>query len=324
MRVLITGGAGFIGSHLAGDLLELGHTVDVIDDLSTGSMENVSHLVDNPNFSIDVDTIENVEKLDAMVAKADLVYHLAAAVGVQLVVERPLYTIEANIMGTKYVLEACAKNNNTKVVVASTSEVFGKSLDVPFREDGDVLLGPTTCSRWSYAASKMVDEFLALAFYQERKLPAIVVRLFNTVGPKQTGRYGMVIPNFVRQAMEGENLTVFGDGTQSRCFGHVADACRALVGLAENEEAVGQVFNVGTTEEVSINDLAKRIIELTDSKSEITYVPYSEAYQPGFEDIARRMPDNSKVKDLLGWAPQNSLEDILTSVIAHERSKQPN
>ena len=323
MRVLITGGAGFIGSHLAGNLLDLGHSVDVIDDLSTGSMDNVQHLVDNPKFSIDVDTIENVEKLEAMVAKVDLVYHLAAAVGVQLVVERPLYTIEANIMGTKYVLEACAKDN-TKVVVASTSEVFGKSLDVPFREDGDVLLGPTTCSRWSYAASKMVGEFLALAFYQERKLPAIVVRLFNTVGPKQTGRYGMVIPNFVRQALEGESITVFGDGTQSRCFCHVEDVCRALVAIVDKDEAYGKVYNLGTTEEVTINDLATRVIALSGSTSEIKYVPFAEAYSADFEDIARRKPDNNKISNLLGWAPQNNLDQILTAVIAHERSKQPN
>jgi UDP-glucose 4-epimerase len=322
MRVLITGGAGFIGSHLAGDLLDLGHAVDVIDDLSTGSMANVQHLTDNPNFSVDVDTIENVEKLNAMVGKADLVYHLAAAVGVQLVVERPLYTIEANIMGTKYVLEACAKDN-TKVVIASTSEVFGKSLDVPFREDGDVLLGPTTCSRWSYAASKMVDEFLALAFHQERKLPAIVIRLFNTVGPKQTGRYGMVIPNFVRQALEGEELTVFGDGTQSRCFCHVEDVCRALVAIADKEEAIGEVYNLGTTEEVTINELANRVIALSDSSSKIKYVPFAEAYSADFEDIARRKPDNTKIRDLLGWNPENTLDQILTAVIDHERAVQP-
>ncbi len=317
-RFLITGGAGFIGSHLAEYLLEQGYEVSIIDDLSTGSIRNVSHLKGRKGFSYVVDTVRNERLVAELVDEADAVFHLAAAVGVRLIVERPVHTIETNIAGTEVVLRAAAKKGRP-VLVASSSEVYGKSAEVPFREDGDLLLGPTIRARWSYACSKAIDEFLALAYFKERGLPTVVVRLFNTVGPRQTGRYGMVIPTFVRQALAGEPVTVFGDGTQSRCFCHVADVVRALAGLLPEERAWGKVFNVGSTEEVTIRALAERVVALTGSDSPIVHVPYEEAYEAGFEDMHRRVPDTSRIQALLGWRAERSLDDILRDVIAYER-----
>ena len=319
-RFLITGGAGFIGSHLAEYLLERGNAVWVVDDLSTGSIRNISHLKGRDGFEYVIDSVRNERLVAELVDEADAVFHLAAAVGVRLIVERPVHTIETNIAGTEVVLRAAAKKGRP-VLVASSSEVYGKSADVPFREDGDLLLGPTIRARWSYACSKAIDEFLALAYFKERRLPTVVVRLFNTVGPRQTGRYGMVIPTFVRQALMGEPITVYGDGTQSRCFCHVSDVVRALTDLIVTEGAYGQVFNVGSTEEVSIRALAQRVKALTGSDSEIVFVPYDEAYEAGFEDMQRRVPDVSKISGLLGWRAERSLDEILRDVIAYERSQ---
>ncbi len=320
MRVLITGGAGFIGSHLAEHYLASRHQVTIVDNLSTGSMENVGHLRQQPGFRYEIDDISNLRLVRELVDDADVIFHLAAAVGVRLIVESPVRTIETNIRGTEIVLEAAAKKSK-KVLIASTSEVYGKSNDLPFREDGDLVLGPTIRGRWSYAASKVVDEFLALAYWKEKKLPVVVFRLFNTVGPRQTGRYGMVVPSFVRQAIENEAITVFGDGQQSRCFCHVKDVCRALIGLAEHPDAVGKVFNVGSNEETTITDLAHRVRELAGSISLVTYVPYEKAYEEGFEDMHRRVPDISKIARLIGFRPSFDLDAILRSVIEHERAR---
>ena len=320
MRVLITGGAGFIGSHLAESHLRRGDSVTVLDDLSTGSLTNLRAIAHADGFRCTVGRVEHMETAAPLVESADLVYHLAAAVGVRLIVERPVHTIETNILGTRTILEAAARTGS-RVIVASTSEVYGKSLELPFREDADLLLGPSTRSRWSYAASKLVDEFLTLAYCKERALPGIVVRLFNTVGPRQTGRYGMVIPNFVRQALDGSPLTVHGDGQQSRCFCHVEDVCDALTGLAGKTEAVGQVFNVGSSEEVTMEQLAGRVRLLTDSDSPIEYVPYERAYEAGFEDMRRRVPDTTKVTALTGWRPRHDLDAMLRSVIEFERAR---
>lgn len=322
-RVLITGGAGFIGSHLAGVLLEKGHQVTVIDDLSTGRFENIAPYKNNPNFRFAIDTILNEGVMDRLVSECDTIYHLAAAVGVMLIVERPVHTIEANVMGTESVLKA-ALRYRTKVLLASTSEVYGKGNRIPFNENDDVVLGPTSRSRWSYAASKMVDEFLGLAYYREKGLPVVIFRLFNTVGPRQRGRYGMVIPRFVEAAMAGEQLPVYGDGRQSRCFLHVEDAVSAIIGLGENEGAIGQVFNIGATTEISILDLAKNVIgtvsEMTgkslDPENLIKFVPYETAYAHGFEDMRRRVPDITKTSSLTGWKPQHDLNKILVDVIA--------
>jgi len=313
-RVLITGGAGFIGSHLAEQLLDSGMEVAVLDDLSTGRFENIAHLVGRPGFSFAIDSITNAIVLDRLASECDAIVHLAAAVGVKLVVERPVHTIETNIMGVESVLKAAARYR-AKVIIASTSEVYGKGVRVPFREDDDVVLGPTSRHRWAYAASKMVDEFLALAYHQKYGLPVIVVRLFNTVGPRQTGRYGMVIPRFVRQALANEPLTVYGDGSQSRCFCDVSDTVRALEALLDEERAVGQVFNVGSTEEVTILDLAKRVKQLAHSASPIMFVPYDKAYAPGFEDMQRRVPDISRIRSLIGWEPRYDLDAILRRII---------
>jgi UDP-glucose 4-epimerase len=293
--------------------------VTCIDDLSTGSMENIRHLRARPRFRHVIDTIMNVPLLHELIDEADLVFHLAAAVGVRLIVESPVHTIETNIRGTEIVLNAAAKKRK-KVFITSTSEVYGKSTDLPFREDQDSVLGTTTRSRWSYACSKMVDEFLALAYHKERRLPTVVVRLFNTVGPRQSGQYGMVIPTFVRQALEGKPLTVFGDGQQSRSFCHVKDVVGALIGLAEHPDAVGQVFNIGGTDEITIRRLAERIIELTGSRSTIQTVPYDAAYEEGFEDMQRRVPDVTKLNNLIGFAPRYSLDATLRSVIEHEKA----
>ena len=327
-KALITGGAGFIGSHLAEVLLERGHPVTVIDDLSTGSFQNIAHLVDRasgaegrPPFRFAIDTITNEVVLDRLASECDVIFHLAAAVGVKLIVENPVRTIETNVMGTEAVLKAAIRYR-AKVIVASSSEVYGKGNSVPFREDGDVILGPTCRSRWSYAASKMVDEFLALAYYREKGLSVVISRLFNTVGPRQTGRYGMVVPRFVEQALKGEPLTVYGDGMQRRCFLHVRDAIEALMALAGCVEAVGEVFNVGSTEEVTILDLARKVQEAVrhrrgerPGKDEIVFVPYDAAYAAGFEDMHRRVPDISKIHHCTGWEPRLSLDEILTDVI---------
>jgi UDP-glucose 4-epimerase len=318
VRYLITGGAGFIGSHLCELLLSQGHRVVAIDNLSTGRTANVAHLRPLPHFQFVHETIGNAQVLDRLTSESDVVVHLAAAVGVQLIVQDPVHTIQTNIMGTEAVLVA-AQRYSCKVLIASTSEVYGKGVRVPFREDDDRLMGPTIRSRWAYATSKAVDEFLGLAYHSQYGLPVVVMRLFNTVGPRQTGRYGMVVPRFVRQALTGEPLTVYGDGSQSRCFSDVADVTRAISQLAEEPGAVGQVFNVGSTEEVTIRELAARVIALTGSRSTITYVPYDQAYAPGFEDMQRRVPSIERIHRLIGYAPRHTLDETLARVIEFEK-----
>ena len=320
MRTLVTGGAGFIGSHLAERLLKDGHQVHVLDDLSTGSIDNIGHLKGTKGFDYTIESVENEPLLAERIDSCDVVFHLAAAVGVKLIVEQPVRTIETNVHGTEVVLKHANKKKKL-VVLASTSEVYGKSINVPFREDADLVMGPTSKHRWAYACSKAIDEFLALAYWKERKLPVIVVRFFNTVGPRQTGRYGMVIPNFVRQALAGEPITVFGDGTQSRAFCHVADVVDALVKLMTAPRAIGEVINIGNTEEVTITQLAERVRALAQSPSPITYIPYDQAYESGFEDMPRRLPDLRKVNGLIGYKPRHSLDDILTQVIDFHRSR---
>ena len=316
MKVLITGGAGFIGSHLAEALLERGDEVYVLDDLSTGSIDNIEHLKGAKGFRYTIDTVMNEPSTAEQVDRVDVVVHLAAAVGVRLIVESPVHTIETNVHGTETVLKLANKKKK-RVLLASTSEVYGKSVEFPFREDSDLVMGPTTKRRWSYACSKAIDEFLALAYYKEKKLPVTVVRLFNTVGPRQTGRYGMVIPNFVRQALAGAPITVHGDGSQRRCFTDVSDVVRALLGLIDNPGAVGEVFNVGSQQEISILELANKVKAKTKSASEIVFVPYEKAYEEGFEDMPRRIPDTSKIEKLIGYRPTVSLERILERVIEH-------
>lgn len=317
MRILITGGAGFIGSHLSDAYLERGDDVYIIDDLSTGSIQNIAHLKGNPRFHYTIDSVHNQPVAAELVDQCDVIFHLAAAVGVKLIVESPVRTIETNVRGTEVIL-ALANKKKKPVLVASTSEVYGLSTDVPFREDGNLVMGATTKGRWSYACSKAIDEFLALAYWREKKLPTRVVRLFNTVGPRQTGQYGMVIPTFVKQALSGRPITVYGDGTQTRCFGYVGDVVGALIKLMEHEGAIGEVFNIGSNEEVSILELAQRIKELTKSESEIVMIPYDEAYEEGFEDMPRRVPDISKVGALVGFRPQMKLDGILKSVIDYQ------
>ena len=320
MNAFITGGAGFIGSHLAEALLAAGHQVTVLDNLSTGAMENIEHLKAHPGFRYVVDTVTNEPLLAELIDGADVVFHLAAAVGVKLIVEAPVHTIETNVHGTEVVLKHANKKKKL-VVIASTSEVYGKSTDVPFREDADLVLGPTTKHRWAYACSKAIDEFLALAYWKERKLPVIIVRFFNTVGPRQTGRYGMVIPNFVRQALAGQPITVYGDGTQSRSFCYVGDVVEALQRLVAEPRAIGEVFNVGNTQEISIRALAEKVRDLTGSRSEIVTIPYDQAYEAGFEDMPRRVPDLSKIAHLVGYAPEVSLDEILVRVVDHFQKK---
>src|SRR6188508_2775957 len=283
MRVLITGGAGFIGSHLSEALLAAGHRVHVLDNLSTGSIDNIAHLKGQVGFTYDIDSVDNEPLLAELIDRADIVFHFAAAVGVKLIVEQPVHTIETNVHGTEVVLKHANKKKKL-VVIASTSEVYGKSTDVPFREGADLVLGATVKHRWAYACSKLIDEFLALAYWKEKKLPIVIVRLFNTVGPRQTGQYGMVLPTFVRQALSGQPITVFGDGTQTRSFTYVADVVDALVKLAQEPRAIGEVFNIGNTEEVTIADLAERVKRMTDSASPVQFIPYEEAYEAGFED----------------------------------------
>jgi nucleoside-diphosphate-sugar epimerase len=320
MKVLITGGAGFVGSHLAEALLARGDTVYALDNLSTCSIDNIEHLKADRRFHYVIDSMMNEPVTAELIDRADVVFHLAAAVGVRLIVESPVNTIETNVHGTEMVLKLANKKKK-KVLVASTSEVYGKSDNVPFREDADLVLGPTSKGRWSYACSKAIDEFLALAYWKEKQLPVVVFRLFNTVGPRQTGRYGMVVPNFVKQALLGHPLTVFGDGTQSRCFTYISDVVEALIQLADHPQAVGEVFNIGNgTEEVTILDLARRVKARTGSRSEITLVPYDKAYEEGFEDMPRRLPDTGKLCRLIGYQPKVHLDEILDHVIEYFRS----
>ncbi len=322
MRYLITGGAGFIGSHLSEELLRRGHEVFVVDDLSTGSINNINHLKDNKKFHYVIDTCSNVQLMAELVDGCDQIFHLAAAVGVKLIVESPVRTIETNIKLTEIMLNAAHKKKKP-MFIASTSEVYGKSTDLPFKEDGDLVMGATTKGRWSYACSKAIDEFLAIAYWKEKKLPTVLARLFNTVGPRQTGQYGMVVPNFVKQALTGQPITVYGDGKQSRCFTHVSDVVRALIGLMDlGESAYGNVYNIGNNNEISITDLAKQVREICQSKSEIVYIPYEKAYEHGFEDMPRRVPDLSKVQKAIDWKPTIPLQQILNDVIAFHRKTE--
>lgn len=322
MRHLITGGAGFIGSHLAEALLARGDEVFILDDLSTGSVENIRHLKTHERFHYFFDSITNKQLLAELVDESDVIFHLAAAVGVRLIVESPVRTIETNVYGTQLVLDAASKKRKL-VFTASTSEVYGKSEKVPFREDADLVLGATTIGRWSYAASKALDEFLALSYSKEKRQPVIVVRLFNTVGPRQTGRYGMVLPNFVRQALDGAPLTVFGDGRQSRCFCDVRDTVEAILRLVETDQAVGEVVNIGSSEEITIEGLARAVKERTKSNSPITYIPYDQAYEPGFEDMPRRVPSLEKLERLTKFRPATPLTQIIDRVAAHFQKRIP-
>jgi len=314
VRALITGGAGFIGSHLAEALLADGNHVTVIDNLSTGFLENIEPFIKLPHFEFAIETITDQIVMDRLVSECDIIFHLAAAVGVKLIVQDPVGTIETNVIATETVLKTALRYRK-KVLLASTSEVYGKGSSFPFKEDDDIVLGPTSRHRWSYAASKMVDEFLSLAYYRQYELPIVNFRLFNTIGPRQTGRYGMVVPSFVRQALAGEPLTVYGDGRQSRCFCDVADAVRALMALAECRGAEGQLFNIGSTEEVTILELAERIIKISGSESQIEFVSYDDAYGPGFEDMRRRVPDISKINRTIGWTPGLTLDDALVRIV---------
>lgn len=319
MRFLVTGGAGFIGSHLADELLARGHTVHALDDLSTGAMENIRHLREQSGFSHTIESAHNRAVVAELVDDADVVIHLAAAVGVELIVESPVRTIETNVHCTEVVLEA-ANRKKKPVFIASTSEVYGKSKAVPFREEGDLVMGSTDKGRWSYACSKAIDEFLALAYCRERGLPVVIGRLFNTVGPRQTGRYGMVVPNFVRQALGSHDIRVFGDGSQTRCFCHVSDVIRAIADLMETDSHTGEVFNIGSTEEITIKELAGRVLKLAESDSEIVTISYEEAYEGGFEDMMRRVPSIDKVRTAIDWQPTRSLDEILVDVIESQRS----
>lgn len=321
MRYLITGGAGFIGSHLADYLIERGHSVLAYDNLSTGRLENIRHLRDHTRFELAIGNVLDYHTLEQQVLQCDRIVHLAAAVGVKLIMEQPVETIVTNVQGTENVLKL-ANYHDRKALIASTSEVYGKSMDKDtgidqLREDNDWALGPTTKRRWAYACSKAMDEFLAMAYHDEKGLPVIVARFFNTVGPRQTGRYGMVIPSFVQQALAGDSIRVFGDGEQTRCFTHVGDTVRAIVDLMEAPDAVGQIFNVGSNEEISINHLAKRIRQLTGSASEITHIPYEEVYGPGFEDMRRRTPDITKLQQIIGYSPSYTTDDILNAVLRY-------
>jgi UDP-glucose 4-epimerase len=321
MRVLITGGAGFVGSHLAELLLERGCEVVIIDDLSTGAMDNVIHLKAHPGFSYHIDSIMNRPLMAELVDRCDMVFHLAAAVGVQLIVDNPVRTISTNIGGTEVVLQMAAKKHRP-VVITSTSEVYGKRTDIPFREGDDLVMGPPHRRRWSYACSKAIDEFLAMAYWEEHRVPVVIARLFNTVGPRQTGRYGMVIPRLVEQAIAEEPITVYGDGRQARCFGYVGDVVRMLVALSQSPAAVGQIVNIGNDEEVTITGLAELIKQQTGSSSEIVYVPYDVAYTQGFEDMQRRVPDLTKLERLVNDRPRTKLVQILAAVIEDVRRRR--
>jgi UDP-glucose 4-epimerase len=319
MKILITGGAGFIGSHLADKLLADGHEVTVIDDLSTGRFLNIAHLEENPKFRLIIDTVLNTELMETLVQDCDRVFHMASAVGVRLIMEQPVKTIETIFHGTDVVLGRCAKYRK-RVLIPSTSEVYGKGISVPFREEDDLLTGATDKHRWAYACAKTLDEFLALAHFKETRLPVVVTRLFNTVGPRQTGQYGMVVPRFVEAALKNEPIEVHGDGTQSRCFGHIADVIDGLTKMLETPACFGQVINLGSDAEVTINDLAKKAITLTGSSSEIKYIPYSEAYGEGFEDMQRRVPSLDKAKRIIGYQPTRTLDDIINDVAGEMRA----
>jgi UDP-glucose 4-epimerase len=319
MKALITGGAGFIGSHLADRLLADGHQVVVLDDLSTGRYENIQHLLGRPDFEFVLGSILNADLLDDCVARCDTVFHLAAAVGVQLIVEKPLESLATNIRGSELVFEKAHKYN-TRILVTSTSEIYGKNTSDRLGEDDDRILGSPLKSRWSYSEAKAIDEILAYTYWRQKGLRSVIVRLFNTVGPRQTGHYGMVIPRFVNQALRDEPLTVYGDGTQQRCFCFVGDIVDALVKLMETEAAYGQVFNLGGTEEVSIRELAERVIARTGSASSIRVIPYDEAYEAGFEDMERRVPDTARAFGMVGFAPTLNLDAIIDSVVADQRS----
>jgi UDP-glucose 4-epimerase len=320
VRAFITGGAGFIGSHLAEALLASGSEVSILDDLSTGSIQNIEHLKGRPGFRYTIDSVMNEPLLAELIDDCDVVFHLAAAVGVKLIVEAPVHTIETNVHGTEVVLRHANKKKKL-VVIASTSEVYGKGTSVPFNEDDDLVMGPTPKHRWAYACSKAIDEFLALAYWKEKKLPVIIVRFFNTVGPRQTGRYGMVIPNFVRQGLSGQTITVYGDGTQTRSFCHVADVVEALLGLVQEPKAIGEVFNIGNDQEITIMALAEKVRALTGNRSPIVTVPYEQAYEAGFEDMPRRVPDLRKIQALVGYAPKSDLDQVLNGVIDHLRGQ---
>ena len=320
MRYLITGGAGFIGSHMAEALLERGDRVFIIDDLSTGSVDNIRHLKGRERFHYSFDSITNKHLLAELVDESDVIFHFAAAVGVRLIVESPVRTIETNVYGTQLILDAASKKKKL-VVTASTSEVYGKSDKIPFREDADLVLGPTVKGRWSYAASKALDEFLALSYWKEKGQPVIVARFFNTVGPRQTGRYGMVLPNFVRQALENSPITIYGSGQQSRCFCHVKDTIEALLRLTSNQQAIGEVVNIGTEQEISIEGLAHLVKQRTKSNSKLEYVPYDKAYEPGFEDMLRRVPSLEKLQALTGFRPSTPLATIVDNVAEYFRAK---
>lgn len=321
MHVLVTGGAGFIGTHLTRALLERGDHVSVLDNLSTGSVENIHTFAKHPLYSFAIDDIGHTLVLDRLASQADAIVHLAAAVGVQLVVERPTETIETNVLGTHEVL-AAARRYSCRTLLASTSEVYGKGVKVPFAEEDDLLLGASSRSRWSYAASKLLDEFLGLAAYREYGLPVTIARFFNTVGPGQTGRYGMVVPRFVRAALQEKPIPVYGDGLQSRCFCHVHDTVRAVLKLLDlPDQTSGEVYNIGSNQEVTVNQLAQTVIERTDSHSQIEYIPYSEAYAPGFEDMRRRVPDITKIRQAIGWTPSHDLHQILDDVVAYEKPR---
>lgn len=319
-HALITGGAGFIGSHLTEKLLNAGQRVTVIDDLSTGRLENLKLFDGNPNFRYAIEDIRNLTVTDRLVSECDVIYHLAAAVGVQKIVSEPINTIEVNIGGTEIILQT-ARRYRKKVLIASTSEVYGKGIKFPFEEDDDSVLGATTRNRWAYAASKAIDEFLALAYYKEVGLPVVIFRLFNTVGPRQRGQYGMVVPRFVQWALNNEPIQVYGDGGQQRCFGNVHDIVEAIYRLSETPDAVGQVFNIGNTEEVTILQLAQRVSERANSQSEIRFIPYEEAYEPGFEDFRRRVPSIEKIARYTGWEPMTSLNTTLDQIIAYYREE---
>lgn len=320
-HALITGGAGFIGSHLTERLLSEGYEVTVLDDLSTGRFENIAHLIDNPKFHYAIEDIRNAMIIDRLVSECDIIFHLAAAVGVQKIVSEPINTIEVNIGGTEIILQT-ARRYRRKVLIASTSEVYGKGVSFPFREEDDCLIGPTIRSRWAYASSKAVDEFLALAYYKEVGLPVVVFRLFNTVGPRQSGQYGMVVPRFVQWALNNEPLQVYGDGEQQRCFGNVFDVVDAIYRLSLESDAIGQVVNIGSNEEVSIMQLAERVKQRAGSDSEIKLIPYDEAYEPGFEDFRRRVPSVEKINGLTGWEPTTKLDTTIDQIIEYYRDEK--
>jgi len=313
MRILVTGGAGFIGSHLNEALLKAGHTVTIVDDLSTGRMSNIEPFIGQKNFQFAIETITNEAVMDRLVFDCDIIVHLAAAVGVDLIVNHPVAVIERNILGTDVMLKV-ANRYKKKIFVASTSEIYGKSEQVPFREDDDRLLGPTTKSRWSYSSSKAIDEFLALAYWKEKNLPVIIGRFFNTIGPRQTGQDGMVVPRFITQALQNKPITVFGDGNQSRCFTYVTEVVNAVIKLLNHPDAVGEIFNIGGEQEITINDLAKRVVSITGSKSEIVHIPYDQAYESGFEDMQRRIPSTEKINKLINYRPTVFLDEMLQRI----------